>query len=118
MSEDKTTEVYISYSRHEEERNNTILQIQDKLETIDFKIDTKEIKYRKNFVEFIKKIGNADKVIVLFSKAYMQSFYCMSELQKIIQHGGDLSCRVFPIRDPHYSINEKKMRSKHIGKLF
>ena len=107
MSQQSEIQVYVSYSRHEEEQKKTICDMQNKLQDIAFKIDTEQVKYRDDFMNFIKMIGQADYIVVVFSRDYFESFYCMYELTKIIQFGGDIKKRVFLIRDENYDLNNR-----------
>lgn len=104
MTQLSRIQVYVSYSRDEEARNNTISEMQNKLQDIEFKIDTEQVNYRDDFMSFIKTIGKADFIVVVFSQAYLKSFYCMYELTKIMQ-AGNIKQRVFPIRDDNYPLN-------------
>jgi len=112
MEIDNKPQVYISYSRSEEDRTSTIDYMEEKLPTVSFNTDIKEVKDQEDFQFFIEKIGTAEKLIVIFSEAYMKSFHCMSELALIVEHGGDLKKRVFFIRDTEYVINEKQTTIK------
>ena len=98
--------VYVSYARDEEEQNNMLSAMQNKLADIDFKIDTEQVRYGDDFMKFMNAIGEADYIVVVFSLAYLKSFYCMYELTKIMQGKGDINKRVFPVRDEKYDLNE------------
>lgn len=104
--------VYVSYSRAEEKRSGTVAKMQRDLPDIDFQIDTEKIKIRDDMMEYIDKLGSAELVVVIFSEEYFHSFYCMYELTKIMQHGGDLKKRVFAIRHSSYQLNSENNKNE------
>lgn len=92
---------------------------------IPFSRDKKDCNYRENIKEFMNAIRNGRKVIVVFSKKYLQSKNCMYELTGIMDHE-DYKNRIFPvvtdndIRDDGYYVElvqywksqEKEMAEK------
>lgn len=89
---------YVSYSRRDEAAHRVVTQLQEafKDEWVDLKVDINEVRVRESFDEFIKEIGDADCVIVIFSENYFSSFYCMLELANALKKG-DTVKRIFPV---------------------
>ncbi len=108
---------YVSYHREKEHNNNTLINLQDKLKDIPFKTDQGAVKTGDDFMEFIHEIGVAEKIITIFSKEYFESFWCMYELTKIVQHNdksqSDIQSRVFIIRENAYELQDENNK-KHI----
>lgn len=103
---------YVSYSRKDENSHQVVTQLTDafKDEWVDLKVDANEVRVRESFDEFIKEIGEADCVIVIFSEDYFKSFYCMLELAHVMKHG-DASKRIFPVfADDNYRFDGSKQR--------
>ncbi len=105
--------VYVSYHKEKERGNNTLINLQDKLKDIPFKVDKDAVKPGDDFMDFIHEIGSANNIIAIFSKEYFESFWCMYELTRIVQHGGDLKSRVFIIRENDYKLANENNK-KHI----
>lgn len=76
---------------------------------IPFSRDKRNCHYRDNIKEFMNAIRNGQKIVVVFSKDYLQSKNCMYELTGIMEHE-DYRSRIFPvvtdneIRDDKYYI--------------
>ena len=101
---------YVSYSRRDEDGHQVVTQLQDafKDEWVDLKVDTNEVRVRDSFDEFIKEIGDADCVIVIFSESYFKSFYCMLELANVMKNGNAVK-RIFPVfADEKYRFDGSK----------
>lgn len=60
------------------------------------KIDKEELPYKGNIEEFEKHIGQADRILVVVSHAYLESEHCMYELSEIYRNG-DFEERILPI---------------------
>jgi internalin A len=90
-------EVFVSYAWGGESSD-----VVDKLEealggqAITLLRDKNEIKYRDAIREFMKRIGQGKCIVVILSKKYLESKYCMFELNEIADQG-DVRDRVFPI---------------------
>lgn len=60
------------------------------------KRDKENCKYRDDIHEFMNKIREGKYVVVLLSKPYLESFYCMYELVGVINHK-DYKDRIIPL---------------------
>jgi GTPase SAR1 family protein len=58
--------------------------------------DKNELKYKDSIREFMQRIGRGKCIVVVLSKAYLESKSCMFELTEIADRG-DIRDRVFPI---------------------
>jgi len=92
-----TDKVYFSYN-WEKESNNIVDAVQKALtqERIITVRDKKDCHYRDSIRKFENEIGKAKKVIIVFSKEYLQSLSCMYEMNRIIACG-NIEERIFPI---------------------
>jgi hypothetical protein len=75
--------------------------------------DRNEIKYRAGIREFMQDLGHDKAVIVVLSKAYLESKSCMFELTEIAERG-DLRGRVFPIIMPDAKIYNAADRLRYV----
>lgn len=89
--------VYFSYN-WEEQSNNIVDAVQKALtqERIVTVRDKDDCHYRDSIRKFENEIGQAKKVIVVFSEAYLKSASCMYEMNRIIACG-NIEERIFPI---------------------
>jgi len=58
--------------------------------------DKSEIRYRDSIQQFMRRIGTGKCVIVILTKAYLESQYCMYELTQIASHA-EFARRVYPV---------------------
>ena len=82
--------VYVSYSWKENSSNDSISDLNEVfLKTrFDLFVDKHKVtKQGDDFMDFIAEIGKADCIIVIVSKSYTESFYCMLEYSLILKHG-------------------------------
>ena len=86
--------------------------------------DKENCGYRKDIHSFMDLIRDGRYVVVLFSKSYLESFYCMYELAGILSHK-DYQERLFPVlvddslRDDSYYYELIKLwKEKKQDKLF
>ena len=95
----KLKKVYISY-KHDENCSKALEAIKNGLKknNIEYSIDVQDIKYRDDIVEYEKKIGTADRVIIFIIASYLKSIDCMFEMTEIFKKS-DVKERVFPIVD-------------------
>ena len=95
----KLNKVYISY-KHNENCSKALEAIKNGLKknNIEYSIDVQDIKYRDDIVEYEKKIGTADRVIIFIIASYLKSIDCMFEMTEIFKKS-DVKERVFPIVD-------------------
>ena len=93
------SKVYISY-KHDSKYDGVLDSIKNGLRThgINFSIDQNSLRYKGNIEEYEKKIGQADRVIMIMTPGYFKSPACMFEMTQIFEHGR-LEERVFPIVD-------------------
>lgn len=61
-----------------------------------YKRDKENCKYRDDIHDFMNKIREGKYVVVLLSKPYLESFYCMYELVGVINHA-DYKDRIIPL---------------------
>ncbi len=109
-----TKEVFISYSWATESK-----EITDRLDEafqaqgIEIIRDKKELGYKDRIKAFMERIGRGKCVIVVISKAYLESENCMFELLQIAKNG-QFSDRIFPIVLSDAKIFKSKDRIKYI----
>ena len=90
-------EIFISYSWREESK-----KIADELDAafqakgITITRDMRDVKYKDRIKLFMENLGRGKCVIVIISKAYLESENCMFELLQIAKHG-EFYDRIFPI---------------------
>ena len=110
----ETKAVFISYSWAAESK-----QITDELDTafqakgITIVRDIRDAGYKARIKEFMENIGRGKCVVVVISKAYLESENCMFELLKIFKHG-KFHDRIFPIVLPDAKIYKPKDRIKYV----
>lgn len=100
--------VYFSYS-WESKSDDAVNVMSDmaRLNQLPYKRDKDHCGYRANITKFMDKIRAGKYVVVLFNKAYLESYYCMYELTGVLDHM-DYEDRLFPIvvedeiRDDNY----------------
>ena len=129
--------VYVSYAWGNSDSVEAVEVLRDKFDEtfITFKPDKYTLQTGDSFSEFIDEIGQANCIIILFSEAYFESFYCMLELAKIIEHSkrnstedefeGHLISRVISIQVPGLNasfINQQDIKAgldnaSHEGEL-
>ena len=100
--------VYVSYARADEERLSIVEQLYQAYapEWVSLKVDKDVLQPRESFKDFIEELGKADAIIVLFSDAYFESFYCMLELTRVMA-SENTTQRVFPIFLDDFRIDDK-----------
>ena len=59
-------------------------------------VDRKDVRYKDSIGQFMQRIANARCVVVIVSKKYLQSEYCMTELVGLLK-ADNLRERIFPI---------------------
>ena len=107
-------EIFISYSWREESK-----KIADELDAafqakgITITRDLRDVKYKDRIQAFMENIGRGKCVIVIISKAYLESENCMFELLQIAKHGKFYD-RIFPIVLPDAKIYKPKDRIKYV----
>ena len=111
-------EVYISYawkgeSPEVQEKIVTALAARLKTEGITLKWDKNELTYRDAIREFMQRLGRGQAVIVVLSKAYLESSNCMFELTEIAKREAKLN-QVFPIVLEDAGIFDMKTRLGYI----
>ena len=76
--------IFISYSWEDEKTTNKLDNFfrNKKIELIR---DKKELSYKSNIKEFMKKIRKSDFTILLISDSYLKSMPCMYELLEFIK---------------------------------
>jgi internalin A len=75
--------------------------------------DKSEIGYRDSIQQFMRRIGAGKCVIVILTKAYLESQYCMYELTQIASHA-EFARRVYPVVMPDAGIFDAKNRLMYI----
>ncbi|MEL6439280.1 MAG: COR domain-containing protein [Cyanobacteria bacterium J06621_8] len=107
-------EVFISYSWATESKEITDrLDVAFQAKGIEIIRDTKELGFKDRIKAFMERIGRGKCVIVMISKAYLESENCMFELLQISKNG-QFSDRIFPIVLPDAKIFKSKDRIKYI----
>ncbi|MEM6963623.1 MAG: TIR domain-containing protein [Bacteroidota bacterium] len=92
-----TSQIYISYAwggASEKIVNLLDNELQEKGITVIR--DKRNLGYRGSIIEFMRDIGNGNKVIVVISEKYLRSENCMYELTQIYENK-DFAKRIFPI---------------------
>lgn len=89
--------VYFSYS-WEARSNNTVDRLCDIIREnrIPHQRDKENCGYRSDIHDFMNHIRRGNHVVVMFSKPYLESFYCLYELAGILEQP-DYEKRIFPI---------------------
>lgn len=107
-------QVYVSYSWIPDS-NAIIDEIEKALAKHDIRLfrDRNEIKYRQGIREFVRNLGRGNAIVVVLSKAYLESKSCMFELTEIAEHG-NVRGRVFPIVMPDANIYSAADRLRYV----
>lgn len=103
-------EVFVSYS-WVKESSALVDRIQEGLGRHDIQVirDKNEMKYKDSIREFMKRMGRGKAIVIVLSKAYLESHNCMFELTEIAERG-DIGKRVFPILMPDAKIHDALTR--------
>ncbi|MEL7409626.1 MAG: COR domain-containing protein, partial [Cyanobacteria bacterium J06558_2] len=109
-----TKEVFISYSWAPESKKITD-EIDAAFQARGIRIirDLRDAGYKANIKAFMESIGRGKCVIVVISKAYLESENCMFELLQIFKQGEFLD-RIFPIVLPDTKIYKPLDRIKYV----
>jgi hypothetical protein len=92
-----TKKIYVSYAWTEEsEKIVGLLESSLQARGTIVRRDKREILYRASIQNFMREMGQGDRIILIVSKDYLESKYCMFELIEIANRG-DLRDRVCPI---------------------
>ncbi|RPI82342.1 MAG: toll/interleukin-1 receptor domain-containing protein, partial [Planctomycetaceae bacterium] len=116
-------EIFVSFAWGDDQtpagvqRQETVDRLCQKLEERGFLVrrDSSEIRYGSVISEYMKRLGRADRVLVILSEKYLRSPYCMSELHAIYQRSqGDQQeflNRVIPVSldDARFSSPEERV---------
>lgn len=94
--------VFVSYSWS---NSDTVDELENVLGTVGISLvrDKNEVKYKDSIRAFMQSIGRGQAIVVVLSKAYLESKNCMFELTEIADRK-DLRDRVFPIVLPDAKI--------------
>jgi internalin A len=76
-------------------------------------LDKREIGYRDSIQQFMRRIGAGKCVIVILTKAYLESQYCMYELTEIASHA-EFARRVYPVVLPDAGIFDAMTRLRYV----
>lgn len=89
--------VFISYSWKEPSAGIVSNWLKMSLEnaTIKISVDKEDCKYHDSIKEFEQKIGDADMIISVISRPYLNSIHCMYEIASIFEKGGEMEKRLF-----------------------
>jgi hypothetical protein len=94
----KIPEIYISYAWNDESEDilkNLRLALDEN--QIKYFVDKKDINYRGNIGEFEERLGKGDHIILIISDKFLKSKDCMYEVLQIMNKGGDISKKIYPI---------------------
>lgn len=75
--------------------------------------DKSEIRYRDSIQQFMRRIGAGTCVIVILTKAYLESKYCMYELTEIASRS-EFAKRVYPVVMPDAEIFDAMDRLRYV----
>jgi len=92
-----TMEVFVSYA-HTDACRAIVDQLEQALGAADVKLrrDRNEVRYKDSITAFMKDIGRGRAIVLVLSKHFLESKYCMFELTEIARRD-DIQRRVFPI---------------------
>lgn len=108
-------EIYISYA-WTNESEVVLTELRSVLEenNITYYVDKKDVDYRGNIREFEERLGKGNYIILIVSDKFLKSKDCMFEIQQILQNGGDIVNRIYPIVLPDAKIYEPEERIDYI----
>jgi internalin A len=75
--------------------------------------DKREVSYRHSIQQFMRRIGAGKYIVVILSRAYLESKNCMYELTQIAQRP-EFASRVYPIVMPDAGIFDAVTRVRYI----
>ena len=92
-----TPEVLVSYASSPETKA-LVAQLDQHFSSAGIRllVDRKDLRYKDSIGQFMQRIANARCVVVIVSKKYLQSEYCMTELVGLL-NADNLRERIFPI---------------------
>lgn len=104
--------IFISYSWEDEKATDRLDNFfkDNKIELIR---DKKELSYKSNIEEFMKKIRKSDFTILLISDSYLKSMACMYELLEFIKDD-NYKDRILPIVNKNAKIFKSENRNEYI----
>lgn len=107
-------EIFVSYSWGGDSEA-LVDEIQRRMAARDVIItrDKNELAYRDSIQEFMRRMGDGKAVIVVLSKAYLESKYCMYELTQIADHP-DFASRVYPVVMPDAGIFDAVTKVRYV----
>ena len=113
-------EIFFSYAWGEE-REKIVNDLYDSLAADNEYIlmrDKKDVDYKDSILSFMKNIGKGNFVIVALSEKYIESEYCMFELNELYKNSNqdfkELLKKIFPIRVESLSLNDPESLNKYI----
>ena len=91
--------VFISYSWREPSAGivNNWLKTSLRYATIKVSVDKDDCQYHDSIDEVEQKIGDAEMIIAVVSKPFLESIHCMYEMASVFEKGGEMSSRLFVI---------------------
>ena len=97
-------EVFVSY-KIQAESVACVEKVEAALEAEGIKVlrDVREVDYKDSFREFMERLGRGNAIIVVLSKGYLESKFCMFELLEIAK-ATNLRQRIFPIVLPDANV--------------
>lgn len=95
--ESATKEVFVSYAWTDESRA-IVDHLEKTLSLAGVRLlrDRNEVKFKDSITAFMERIGRGRCIVLVLSKHFLESKYCMFELTEIARRG-DIQQRVFPI---------------------
>jgi len=111
----KHDEVFVSYAWKAENEKAVVDRLEQACHQRDIILlrDNNEIKYKDSILEYMKKLGAGNYIIVVLSDAYLKSRFCMFELLTIHEHK-QFHQRVFPIALQGLDINEPETKLDYL----
>lgn len=111
----KNSEIYISYAwTNESEEILRILCAALDQNSIKYFVDKKDVEYRGNIREFEERLGNGNYIILIVSDKFLKSKDCMYEVLQIMEKGGDISQKIYPIVLSDAKIYDPEQRIDYI----
>jgi Leucine-rich repeat (LRR) protein len=95
---DLRKEVYVSYAWEAPDSMALVDQLEAVCNERDIALirDKNKVRYKDSIRDFMSRMGQGKCIVVVLSKQYLESKFCMFELTEIAERG-DLGKRVFPI---------------------
>ena len=108
--------VFVSYSWSKERQTKVVEDLERHCQErgINLVRDSNSMQAGQRISDFMRRIADANHVIVVLSEAYFQSKYCLYEWKELLQQKG-LEQKIYPINIENIDFGDTKIRRRFIA---